>query len=135
MQMSAKAFLDTNVPLYLLSEDQRKADISESLVSAGGVVSVQVLNEFASVALRKHALSIDEVKTVLAAVRANCEVVPLTIETHELGLRLVQRYSFSLYDAMIVAAASLTGATVLYSEDMQDGMAIEGGFKISNPFR
>ena len=47
------AFLDTNVLIYLLSDNTHKADIAQDLLRSGGVVSVQVLNEFASVALRK----------------------------------------------------------------------------------
>ena len=48
-----RRFFDTNVLLYLLSEDNRKADRAEAIIAMGGVISVQVLNEFASVASRK----------------------------------------------------------------------------------
>ena len=51
--MNASRFFDTNVLLYLLSGDQAKANAAETLVASGGIVSVQVLNEFASVATRK----------------------------------------------------------------------------------
>jgi predicted nucleic acid-binding protein len=49
----ADTLFDTNVLLYLLSEDATKADRAEKLVANGGVISVQVLNEFAAVASRK----------------------------------------------------------------------------------
>ena len=54
----ADRFFDTNVLLYLLSKDTAKADRAEILLASGGVISVQVLNEFASVASRKLALTI-----------------------------------------------------------------------------
>lgn len=76
------AFLDTNVIVYLLSADTRKADIAEALVAAGGIVSVQVLNEAVAVARRKLALPWAEIRAWLAAVRACCRVVPLTEADH-----------------------------------------------------
>ena len=133
--MNAKAFLDTNIIIYLLSADRRKADISDGLVAVGGFVSVQVLNEFASFGLRKLKLSLTEVEQVLAAVRANCTVVDLSVETHELGLKLIHRYAFSLYDAMIISAAIRAGAQTLYSEDMQDGLRVDGALSIVNPYK
>ena len=85
---AAERFLDTNVLLYLLSGDESKADRAESELNAGGVVSVQVLNEFASVAFRKLRMSIAEIREVLAAIRAVCKIVPISEETHDLGLQI-----------------------------------------------
>ena len=126
-------FLDTNVLLYLLSADAEKADRAEALVAAGGQVSVQVLNEFAAVASRKLAMSWSDIRETLSAVRASCRVAPLSVETHDLGLDLVERVHLSFYDALIVAAATLGKCRVLFSEDMQDGRAIDG-VTIRNPF-
>ena len=50
---AADAFFDTNVVLYLFSADAAKADRAEALLAAGGLISVQVLNEFAAVARHK----------------------------------------------------------------------------------
>ena len=66
---ASEPFIDTNVLLYLLSDDPRKADRAESIIEAGGVISVQVLNEFASVALRRLSLPISPVKELLATLR------------------------------------------------------------------
>lgn len=127
------AFFDTSVLLYLLSEDQRKADRTEALVAAGGVVSVQVLNEFASVALRKLGMALPDVRDVLTTIRAACTVRPLDVETHELGLDIVGRYRFALYDSMIIAAAARADCATLYAEDLQHGQSI-GRLTIRNPF-
>lgn len=133
--MSAdKAFFDTNVLLYLLSGDEVKADRAEELIATGGVISVQVLNEFAAVASRKLAMSWPEIREVLSQVRAVCTVEPLSIETHDRGLLLAERYALSTYDAMIVASALLAECTILYSEDLHDGHRIDGRLVVRNPF-
>jgi predicted nucleic acid-binding protein len=131
--MSAgKPFLDTNVLLYLITID-RKAEKAETLLKAGGVVSVQVLNEFASVSSRKYKLAWPEVREALAAIRAGCEVIPLTVEIHETGLAIAERYGFSLYDSLILGAAAQAKCRTVYSEDMQDGQVVQG-ITIRNPF-
>ena len=127
------AFFDTNVLLYLLSGDAVKADRAEQLLSGGGAVSVQVLNEFASVGLRKLSLTMSEVRELLAAVRAVCAVKPVDVETHELGLDLAERHQLALYDAMIVSAALRADCAIVYSEDMQHGQSF-GQLTIRNPF-
>jgi predicted nucleic acid-binding protein len=129
----SRVFLDTNVLLYLFSEDAARAEHAESVVAGGGTVSVQVLNEFVSTATRKYGLSLNGARETLATVRAICTVVPLDLATHEAGLDLIERYRFSTYDAMIVSAALRAGCTTLYTEDMQAGQKI-GNLTIRNPF-
>jgi predicted nucleic acid-binding protein len=131
---ATECFFDTNVLLYLLSDDERKAGLAEEALAAGGTISVQVLNEFASVALRKLRLSVDEVREILSTLRAVCKVVPVTEAIHDQGLAITARYGLALYDAMIVAAALEAECTVLWSEDMQSGQRIEDRLMIQNPF-
>lgn len=135
MHMSAKgkAFFDTNILLYLLSADTDKAERAEELVADGGVISLQVLNEFASVASRKLRMTIPEIHECLDPIRRICGVEPVTLDTHLRGLDLAERHGFSVYDSMIVAAALLAGCEILYSEDWQDGQRIDA-LLISNPF-
>jgi predicted nucleic acid-binding protein len=59
--------------------------------------------------------------------------VPLTIASHEKAVEVAKRSQLSIYDANIVASAILSGAGVLLSEDMQNGMNIES-LTIQNPF-
>jgi predicted nucleic acid-binding protein len=129
----ADAFFDTNVLLYLTSAEAAKADRAEELIASGGIISVQVLNEFAAVALRKLGMEFGEVREVLATVRAVCAIVPVDIETHELGLDIAQRHRFSVYDALIVAAALRAGCKILYTEDLRHNQKI-GAMTIRNPF-
>ena len=129
-----KAFIDTNILLYLLSEDSNNADRAETIVRAGGTISVQVLNELANVTHRKLAMSWMEINELLSLIRSLCSVKPMTIETHDMGILIAERYKLSVYDAMIVAAALLGGCETLCSEDMQDGLLIDNQLRICNPF-
>lgn len=126
-------FFDTNVLLYLLSADAAKADRAEQVLATGGLVSVQVLNEFAAVAAGRLAMRIAEIREILATIRKICAVKPLDVETHALGLDLAERYRYSIYDCMILAAALRAGCSTLYSEDFQHGQRIDR-LTIVNPF-
>ncbi len=129
-----RPFFDTDVLLYLLSEDNRKADRAEAIIATGGTISVQVLNEFASVASRKLRMSYAEIHDVLGAVRTVCQTQALTVDTHDQGLDIAERFGFSLYDSMIVSSALQSGCDILYSEDMQHGQEIDGQLVVINPF-
>ncbi|MBB5752481.1 PIN domain-containing protein [Prosthecomicrobium pneumaticum] len=128
------SFVDSNVLLYLTSGDAAKANRAESVVAAGGAISVQVLNEVANVARRKMHMQWAEVRAMLALLRGLLDVHPLTVETHDAALAIAERYGLSTYDAMIVASALLCGCDTLWSEDMQNGLIIEGRLRIVDPF-
>jgi predicted nucleic acid-binding protein len=128
------SFFDSNVLVYLASGDPVKADRAERVVAAGGAISVQVLNELANVARRKMRLSWTDTHAFLSMVRALLQVHAMTLEIHDTGLGLAERYGVSTYDAMIVASALHAGCDTLWSEDMQDGTVIEASLRIANPF-
>jgi predicted nucleic acid-binding protein len=130
----ADSFFDASVLLYLLSKDSAKADRVEQLLEERGTISVQVLNEFAAVALRKIKMSLNDVREILDTIRAVCKVEPVTLATHDLGLSINERYGFSLYDSMLVSAALIANAKDLYSEDLQHGQIIDNRLRILNPF-
>ena len=127
------AFFDTNVLVYALVGDAPLAERSLALLEAGGTVSVQVLNECANTMRRKFSANWPQTKKASDRIRELCAVVPITGDTHVRGLALAERYGFSVYDAMIVAAASIAGCKTLYSEDMHDGLVIEG-LTVRNPY-
>ena len=131
---AAEVFFDTNVLLYLVSTDTGKAQIAESVVASGGHVSVQVLNEFVSVARRKARLDWPEIEEFLGVIRELCRVHPLTIESHDLACRLVRDQGLNFYDASVVASALLAGCKALYSEDLQDGQVFRRTLRVQNPF-
>lgn len=129
------SFFDTNVLVYIASADPVKAGQAEKLIAAGGAISVQVLNELTNVARRKMRLSWTEMHAFLSMLRGLLTVHPLTLETHETGLALAERYGLSTYDAMIAASALHAGCDTLWSEDMQHGLVLDDRLRIVNPFR
>lgn len=129
------SFFDTNVLVYLASADATKADRAEAAVAAGGAISVQVLNEIANVARRKMQMSWSDTHDFLTMLRGLLIVHPLSVEVHDTGLRLAERYGLSIYDAMIAASALHAGCDTLWSEDMHHGMVLDEGLRVVNPFR
>lgn len=129
-----RPFIDTNVLVYLASGDRAKADRAEEILKEGGTISVQVLNEFANVARRKLGMTWSETHVFLSTFREVLTVVPMTEEIHVAGLALAERHRLSVYDGMIVAAALDAGCDVVLSEDMQDGLIVDGRLVIRNPF-
>lgn len=132
--MNAKPFLDTNILIYAFASNDPRSDAAETLLAAGGIISIQVLNEYVNVSRRKLAREWAEIEDVLGVLRRLLDPpIPLTIELHEAALRLARDRGFAFYDSLIVAAAQHAGCQVLYSEDMQDGQTIQG-LTIRNPF-
>ena len=128
------SFLDSNILLYLASEDLLKADRAQDLVAEGGTISVQVLNEIANISRRKMGLSWAETRNFLLMIRGLLKVEPITIEIHDVGISLAERYQLSVYDSMIVSAALSAECDTLLSEDLQDGLLINGRLRVLNPF-
>jgi predicted nucleic acid-binding protein len=79
MSGAERCFFDTNVLVYLVSADLAKTGRAEAILAKGGVVSVQVLNEFASVASRKRKLLLPEIRDFLSTIRAIWEVETLSL--------------------------------------------------------
>jgi predicted nucleic acid-binding protein len=128
------SFFDTNILIYLASGDPARADRAEKLLTKGGAISVQVLNEVANVARRKMQMSWPEARSFLSILRGLLSVHSVTTEIHEDGLTIAERYNLSIYDAMIAASALTADCDTLWSEDMQHGMVIDGRLRIINPF-
>lgn len=139
--MSDRYFLDTNILVYTFDATAPvKRDRARGLVSAAlagaGIISFQVVQEFLNVALRKFArpLSTDQAREVLDGVLLPlCRVHP-DPDLYRETLALQSRWRFSLYDALVVAAAVRAGCDTLYSEDLQHGQQI-GDLTIIDPFR
>lgn len=137
MPAKNKDFLDTNVLIYAVAKnDPRRASKAEALLATGGIVSVQSLNEFASVARRKLGMSWKEVNEFLDLICVLCpDPVPISLDTHKAALAIAEKYGYSIYDALVASAALEAGCKTLYSEDLQDGQLINRQLTIRNPFR
>jgi predicted nucleic acid-binding protein len=133
--MTDKPFLDTNVLVYAVGQRDCRTATAESLLEAGGVISVQVLNELAAVMQRKLRMPWTDIVEALTAIRVLCPApVPVSVATHDAALRLAGRHRVNIYDALIIAAALEAGCSTLLSEDLQAGQVIDGQLTIRNPF-
>ncbi len=135
--MSGSIFLDTNVLVYAYSEDdlvKRGQALSISAVPERWI-STQVLIEFVNVFHRKLRVPWPDIQISLLEISSELNVHKNSAGTIAQATRLAQRYGFSWFDALIVAAALECGCETLYSEDLQHGQLIEQSLRVVNPFR
>lgn len=126
-------FFDTNILIYA-QEASPKGDIARRLIEQGGIISVQVMNEFANVLKRKYSKSWTEIEAALADIEAVFDDIrPIQIEHHRQAIALARDHSISFYDALIIAAALDAECDVLFSEDLQHGRVF-GALEVVNPF-
>ena len=137
--MSAENFIDTNVFIYLFDEtDAAKRQCAERLVHrnleyGSGCISYQVVQETMNVVTRKLGATAESAQRLLDEILIPLWQVNPTPALYRRGLRLHDRYAFSFYDSLIVAAALEAGCIRLYSEDLQHGQQIQR-LTIQNPF-
>lgn len=136
--MTAPVFVDSNVFLYALDEaDPKKQQAArnwraELWKRRRGRVSFQVLGEFYVNAVRKQPAARDAVR---AEVRDLLTWNPIIADAKllEQGWKIQDRYQFSYWNALIVAAAKVCGCRYLLTEDLQSGQKLEG-IEVVNPF-
>jgi len=137
--MKDKEFIDTNILVYAKLEDEeniRKRDIAIALIQQIGVcpvISVQVLNEFASV-LIKHQIPNYVILKAVQEIVEDTNVISLDVNLLWETWRIRDKYLFSYWDSMIISAALMGGCNILYSEDFQHEQIIENNLRIINPF-
>ena len=136
--MSALSFFDTNVVVYAddksaPAKQRRALQLLEDHRRAGtGVVSIQVLQEYFVAAIQKLRLdvTIARRKTELLA---EFDVVVPGVPDILAAIDLHRLHRFSLWDALVFRAAKQGGCRVLFSEDLQHGLDLDG-VRIINPF-
>ncbi|MFQ5568021.1 MAG: PIN domain-containing protein [Rhodothermales bacterium] len=124
--MSERAFLDTNVLVYAVGDEEPKRSQAEALVRAlaEGVISSQVIAEFVNVCLRRSLMTPPALRQAVRLLVATLETYPVEGTTAELALRLHERYGFSWWDSLILASALESGCEVVYTEDLHNGQVI-----------
>ena len=139
--MPDKFFWDSNLWVYLNTESQDAGDMGKKrllekrfLTTFNIVISAQVINELANVLFKKYQQSEAEIKGRLEQILLQVEVVALSEDLTLQALDLKSRYQISWYDSLIVAAALSADCQFLYTEDLQDGLLIEGRLQVVNPF-
>ncbi|HEV7669117.1 MAG TPA: PIN domain-containing protein [Thermoanaerobaculia bacterium] len=130
-----KSLVDTNLLVYSFdvsepAKHKQAVRIIRDLTESGDLVlSVQVLNELASVALRKKNLfgkSLSQLGETIMSLAGMSQVLPLSPETTRSALAAVERHQLSFWDALIWATASAHGVPRILSEDFQHGRRVEG---------
>jgi predicted nucleic acid-binding protein len=129
---------DTNILIYAqqVSEDLRHRKAIELLYNASlldACIPTQVLGEFLNVCIRKLKLppvdavdQIDEYARIFSTPETSH--IDLTDAAH-----LVAKHNLQFFDALIIAVSARVGATILLSEDMRDGLEVDG-LRVVNPF-
>jgi len=133
-----RTFIDTNV---LIHADDRSAGtkgararalLREAMTSRAGVLSIQVLQEYFSVATRKLGVP-PQVARRKIELLSSLDVVRPDVGDVLAAIDLTRLRSISFWDALIVRAAENAGCVVLLSEDLNDGETISG-VRVRNPF-
>ncbi len=132
--MTAKCFVDTNVVLYTIGKDARKAEIARELVGGHPAISTQVVNESISVCLRKLSFTREKAYAFGRTLMDQTDVLPLDETTLDRAAAVAIRYQLSHWDALIVASALVAGCDTLYSEDLQSGQVFDEQLTVVNPF-
>lgn len=132
--MSHDFAIDTNVAVYAFSKDDRSVEALR-LIERSPKISVQLLNEFAAVSLRKRRVPWDEIKESLEIIsNLAASLRSVNEDVHRGACDLAQRYKVGFYDALMLSAALLDRCSIFYSEDMQHGLVVDETLTITNPF-
>jgi predicted nucleic acid-binding protein len=134
--MKDKAFVDTNVFIYLYSNDEleKSKKCQRIFENYYCVTSIQVLNEISNVMLKKFKIDPEQVMLVLQEIENNCLVNLINMATVQKALQIHKTYGYSYYDSLIVSSALENECMVLLTEDMQNGQKIEGTLTLKNIF-
>jgi len=132
--MPDKIFLDTNILLYLLSDNLTKKQTSKKLLELKPNISIQVLNEFANVCFKKFSIDGKDIKKLIQEIGIQTNVLIYTKETIIQSIELKNKYKFQFYDCLILSTALENNCTTIYSEDMQHNQVIKKQLIIKNPF-
>jgi len=134
--MSVRTFIDTNIFIYAQRTDcPAKRQIAESTLDYFDcVASTQVLNEVANVFTKKYPIPIEKVVHLIKSICEVSEIVVVDESLVEYALDLHNRYKLSYYDCLMIASAIYSGCRYLITEDMHDGLLIEGNLTLVNIF-
>lgn len=128
--------LDTNVIVYGFQDNPKSEwarELSRRATAAGSILALQVVGEFANACRKKNLLPRRELSLAVGALLDGFRIAP-TAPTHvEQALACAERYQLNFFDALIASVSKAAGATILLSEDMQDGQRLDG-LTIVNPF-
>jgi predicted nucleic acid-binding protein len=134
--MKDKAFVDTNIFVYLYSEDEvKKRTVAyNALENYNCITSTQVLTEFSNVCIKKLHIQAEIISKSIDEIASACAVMPVERETIKKALKLHDKYGYSYYDCLIIASALTYNCTLLLTEDLKDRHVIENSLTVCNIF-
>jgi predicted nucleic acid-binding protein len=134
--MSDRVFIDTNILIYLYSEDEpeKRRKSIELLDANSPVISTQVINEFVNTLRRKFSFEYDAIYGAIQELAGIFTVIPQSMETIVSAIQMAKRYGYSYFDSLIIASALESNCEILYTEDLQHSQLIEDRLTITNPF-
>ena len=134
-----KRFLDTNVFLYaFLDQDVSKKSVAarilaDSVRTASGYVSLQVVNEFCNVMVKKSRKPLAEIMEATRFFR-HFRMADFAFSTTQRALVIRDLHGIQFYDSLMLAAAEAVGCDEILTEDLNDGQ-MYGSVKAVNPFK
>jgi predicted nucleic acid-binding protein len=134
--MSGKAFIDTNVFIYLYSEDEiEKQKIAQKAVDKYEcIISTQVLNEFSNICIRKLYKKPEEVELAIDEMINQCIILTLKKEEIKQAINIHKKFGYNYYDCLMIVSALNSNCDYLLTEDLADGQIIEEKLTIINIF-
>lgn len=138
--MKDKIFIDTNIYIYFLLEDEKnlnKKERVQNLITQFQnkdiLISIQVLNEIYNTLL-KYKIEEDLIREKLNLIISKTILIQTNLYTLEKCWGLQEKYKYSYWDSLIIASALQADCGILYTEDLHNNHEIEGKLKIINPF-
>jgi predicted nucleic acid-binding protein len=135
--MNDNFFIDTNILVYCYADDEPlKQQKALGIASNPDTfIRTQVLTELSNTLKKKFQQDWLVIENVVSEVSNDFNVYVNKPATIEWACRVADKYQYSFYDSLIIAAALSSNCKTLYSEDMQDGQVIENSLTIVNPFK
>ena len=134
--MKDKAFIDTNILIYFVSNDEPKKTIAKDILinKTIYIISSKVIGEFFSVTRKKKILPSEDIIRFANEFMDIFDFVLIDKTTIKLSFDIHRRYKFSSWDSLIIASALENDCKILYTEDMQHDQLIDRKIRIVNPF-
>lgn len=129
-------FADSNIWLYTFLKEQgeTKSNLAKQAIQQNDTaISAQVINEVCVNLIRKAGFDEAQVQALVNDFYSRFTVVAINRQELLKASELRRRHKFSYWDSLIVACALAANATILYSEDMDTSLVIEGRLQIINP--
>lgn len=140
--MKSNIFIDSNIWIYAFLDSEKDHEKQHKILTLLNEIppestiisSAQVVNEFHWILFRKYGVDEATIKIkVTKGIAALANIVPLDFRVYQDAFRIRSKYNVSFWDSLIIASALDNKCTLLYSEDMQNGLMIDNKLRIVNP--